>query len=79
MSGNHSQLKADTDYLRGLLAYDPSAGTLTWKVTRGSVRAGSIAGCRDKNGYWVVRMDGSNYLSHRVAWQIHHGSPPPLN
>ena len=76
MSGNHKLLEIETDYLRELLSYDPS-GALYWRVTRGSVKAGSLAGCKDRNGYWVVRIDRRNFLAHRLAWQLHHSESPP--
>ena len=77
MSGNHDQLEIDTDYLRSLLSYDSASGVLRWNVSRGSVKAGAIAGCMDRNGYWVVRIDRKNFLSHRIAWQLHFSAPPP--
>jgi hypothetical protein len=65
------------DRLKSLLTYDPDTGEFRWKVQR-SNRApiGSIAGCSDKYGYIVVRVDGTLYKAHRLAWLYHYGVLP---
>jgi len=63
--------------LREVLAYDPETGTLTWRVTQGTKRAGSVAGCRPGNRpYWVVGVGGKLYPAHRLAWALYHGADP---
>jgi hypothetical protein len=61
---------------RELFRYDPSTGSLTWKVDKGAKRSGDPAGHLDKDGYRVVGADGTQYFAHRVAWLIHHGRWP---
>lgn len=55
-----------------LLRYDPGSGQFFWKLARrnGSA-AGSPAGCASSNGYTRIKIDGVQYLAHRLAWFIH--------
>lgn len=59
-----------------LLHYDPLTGSMTWKVRRGSSKAGSRAGSLHHSGYMVVKIDHVNYLVHRLAWLMQTGSWP---
>lgn len=60
-----------------LLSYDPETGLLTWKVSRGRVRAGTIAGnFSHSRGYVGIRINGRRHYAHRLAWEIYHGTPP---
>jgi hypothetical protein len=67
------------DRLHELLAYNPSTGELTRKVSRGGVRAGSRAGhielCRSGGprpgrpiAYRKISVDGKSYRSGRLAY-----------
>lgn len=60
---------------RSLLSYDPLTGILRWKVSRGRVRGGTEAG-NLKDGYIVIKVDGREYLAHRLAWLIETGTWP---
>ena len=51
-------------------------GTLRWRVDRGGVRAGSIAGTIRPDGYCQIMIDSHRYLAHRISWKMHHGSEP---
>jgi hypothetical protein len=55
---------------RELLVYDSDTGILRWR------RSWKIAGCRRKDGYIVVRIDGTLYLAHRICWLIEWGEWP---
>jgi hypothetical protein len=64
-------------YVKALLAYDPIKGELRWKVNRRPRgKRGALAGCRRKDGYLVIGIDGKMYLGHRIAWVIMKGRWP---
>ena len=58
---------------RELFHYDPETGALTWRVTKRSRRAGTVAGSIWKDAkrgrrYWDVKADKVRYRAHRVIW-----------
>lgn len=65
-------------HLSELLAYDPETGTLTWKVRRGGIKAGSIAGSSDVDGYQRVMVNGKYVKAHRIAFLLMTGKWPKL-
>ena len=72
-----AQIEIDfTGQVRSLLSYDTETGLLSWRVSRGSVRAGKTAGCLTRGGYLEVRINGVNYRAHRIAWLITYGQWP---
>lgn len=62
--------------LKKLLHYDQSTGIFTWLQSRGRVKAGSIAGSKQKHGHLAVKIDGKNYHLHRLAWLYAYGKFP---
>jgi hypothetical protein len=65
------------DRLKGLLKYDPDSGQFTWLVSRGKAVAGSEAGTFTHEGYRQIRMDGTCYRAHRLAFLYMTGEFPP--
>ena len=55
--------------LKQQLHYDPYTGDFTRLVSNsGRVRAGSIAGCINAQGYNLISINYKRYLSHRLAF-----------
>ena len=66
--------KLSFDVIADLLDYFPETGELLWRNDRSQrAKKGDRAGHRQKNGYHVVGIDGSNYKAHRIAWVLHYG------
>jgi hypothetical protein len=56
-----------------MLHYEPETGVFRWKVWGGNrARAGSVAGCLNRRGYRLIRIDGRMYLA-----SASHGSIKP--
>lgn len=64
------------DKLRELMLYDPENGTFKWKAKRNGVRRYTIPGRLSANGYWRIRVNHENHLSHRLAWLYMTGQWP---
>jgi hypothetical protein len=61
--------------LNELLSYDSETGSLVWKVSRGRVKADSVAYSVDKNGIPRTKIDGKHYFSARIIWAMVEGDP----
>jgi hypothetical protein len=56
-------------YIRSILNYDDITGLFTWLVDRSRrAKAGALAGCVKAGGYVSIKIDGVDFLSHRLAW-----------
>ena len=67
----------DLKKLNELLNYDPDTGIFTWKVARGRVTKGTVAGQVNKRwGYRTITIDKVKYYAHRLAWYISTGDDP---
>jgi hypothetical protein len=70
-----SQLTAER--LREVLFYEPTTGLFTWRCDRRRVKAGSVAGCLEKErGYIFIVVDGACHRAHRLAFLYMTGGYP---
>ena len=63
--------------LKEILHYDPETGIFKWLKSRGGVKAGSVAGSVDVQGYKLIMVKCKSYRAHRLAWFYIHGEFPP--
>lgn len=64
--------------LKSALNFSPETGVFTWKVRRGKVDAGTVAGSIRTDGYLALKFDGRSIRLHRLAWAFYYGSEPPV-
>lgn len=70
------------EYIRLALHYDVASGVFLWKHrpdksnALNARQAGTVAGFLKSDGYWIIRINGRNYLAHRLAWVIVKGEWP---
>lgn len=62
--------------LKEMTTYDAATGVFVWVAGK---RAGFVAGCKAKDGYTIIRVDGQNYYAHRLAWLYDNGAWPSVN
>ena len=61
------------DLINEYLSYDSDSGIFRWKKSKGSSRAGSEAGCVSSLGYLIIKLNGTYYKAHRIAYALIHG------
>jgi hypothetical protein len=62
--------------LRNQIEYDPETGLWRWRdaTARVNRKVGWFAGAPIANGYMTIRIDGTTYYAHRLAWLYMMGS-----
>jgi hypothetical protein len=64
-------------YLKSILDYDSVTGIFKWKAKLcNRITIGLNAGCLDKYGYVVIRINYRLYYAHRLAWLYIYGHWP---
>ena len=79
---NSTQLSLNQKLIKKLLNYNPNTGVFTWKIGgRGKAKIGSMAGCKDPNGYKTIRLTIGGkqwrFLAHRLVFLYMEGELPP--
>lgn len=65
------------ELLKEFLKYYPETGIFIWNVQKGQrIKAGDIAGTPQNRGSIVIKINGKQYLAHRLAWLYTHGEFP---
>jgi hypothetical protein len=66
------------DELNNILDYNPTKDEFTWLIsTNRRIKIGDRAGCIDKSkGYRHIRINGKDYLEHRLVWLWYNGYLP---
>ena len=67
----------DIKQLKNDLYYDKASGLFFWKVARGSVKVGDLAGTWKKDGYVAIKYRQKLYAPGRLAWFYETGAWPP--
>lgn len=62
--------------LRELFEYDPYTGVFKHRFRSGNARAGDVAGCTRKSGYWQINIFRKAYGAQRIAWLYVFGEWP---
>lgn len=78
MTTKAKPIKIALDRLHEVLHYDPLTGVWTWLVrTSNRIHIGDEAGRSDPLGYVRIKVDGTEYLAHRLAWFYMTGDNDP--
>lgn len=62
--------------INDLLRYEPETGRFYWNKRRCGTVFGKQAGTTCEKGYTRIKINGSLYLAHRLAWKITNGIDP---
>ena len=60
--------------LKDILHYNPDTGTFIWKINRGRIKLGDIAGRLSR--YIQIGYNNKKYAAHRLAWLYVYGKMP---
>ena len=62
--------------LLSLFNYNEETGDLTWKVTRGSIKKGTLCNYNNGRGYLRTRIDKKQFLNHIIIYIMMTGEEP---
>ena len=60
--------------LRELLRYNKRTGEFRWRKESRRVEKGQLAGCADRERYWVIWIGRRHYRAHQLAWLYEMGT-----
>lgn len=66
----------DLPRARYLLSYNEDTGIFVWRVDRGKMLAGMVAGIVKPSGYVYIGIDYTERAAHRLAWAFATGEQP---
>lgn len=69
-------LTLDINVAREFFRYDQETGLLFWLKSKGTSRAGDVAGSVRRGMHVQLKWGGEYVLGHHVAWALHHGVWP---
>ena len=61
--------KISTELILNRLSYNSNSGLFTWKAS-----GKPAGGVHKSTGYVRIKINGTYYKAHRLAWQIENGS-----
>jgi hypothetical protein len=64
--------------LKEVLHYEEDNGKFTWKIRKGWVKPGYVAGSVNSCGYIHIWIDGKQYKASRLAWLYVYGVFPDV-
>ncbi len=64
------------EWLRDNVAYEPETGSFLWKKRGFGRTMGRVLGTTVWPGYSIIKVDGTVYYAHRLAWFFVHGAWP---
>ena len=70
------KINLTTEQLKHVLTYDENTGNFTRRVRIGPFKKGSVAGTKLNTGYISIRVHGTYFQAHRLAWLYTHGVWP---
>jgi len=69
-----AKINPPVDTLKNEVKYNEITGLFTWLINKkGPIKIGMTAGAKRKDGYISIRINGEDYLAHRLAWLIYYG------
>jgi len=61
----------ELNFIKNCISYDQYTGIFTWRSPLSkNVKVGGIAGSKESQGYWVIKIKGKRYKAHRLAMAI---------
>ena len=64
-------LEIPIELLESVKYDEKSPSGLIWIKPKQKRKVGGIAGCKQKNGYWVLKFNYKQYQCHRVVFKLH--------